>query len=142
MGGVIGLKISTKGRYGLMLLVDLAQQEGSTPISLKSIAERQNLSEHYLEQLIAPLRNAGFVRSIRGAYGGYVLARSAQDIVVKDIIYTLEGPITIVDDDFEDGLGVLWDRLRNAISDVLTEITLKDLVEMRGNSENNYMFYI
>ncbi|MFD1677741.1 cysteine metabolism transcriptional regulator CymR [Alicyclobacillus fodiniaquatilis] len=136
------MKISTKGRYGLMLLVDLAQQEGSTPISLKSIAERQNLSEHYLEQLIAPLRNAGFVRSIRGAYGGYVLARSAQDIVVKDIIYTLEGPITIVDDDFEDGLGVLWDRLRNAISDVLTEITLKDLVEMRGNSENNYMFYI
>lgn len=142
MGGVIGLKISTKGRYGLMLLVDLAQQEGSAPISLKSIAERQHLSEHYLEQLIAPLRNAGFVRSIRGAYGGYVLARSAQDIVVKDIIYTLEGPITIVDDEFEDGLGVLWDRLRNAISDVLTDITLKDLVEMRGNSESNYMFYI
>lgn len=136
------MKISTKGRYGLMLLVDLAQQGSDSPISLKSIAERQNLSEHYLEQLIAPLRNAGFVRSIRGAYGGYVLARAPQDIVVKDIIFTLEGPITIVDDDFDDGLDLLWTRLRTAISDVLESLTLNDLVEMRGNNEHGFMFYI
>lgn len=136
------MKISTKGRYGLMLLVDLAKQKNDTPISLKSIAERQNLSEHYLEQLIAPLRNAGFVRSIRGAYGGYVLARQAQDIVVKEIIFTLEGPITIVDDDFDDGLEVLWSRLRTAITDVLDSVTLKDLVEMHGNSATGFMFYI
>ncbi|WAH38501.1 cysteine metabolism transcriptional regulator CymR [Alicyclobacillus dauci] len=136
------MKISTKGRYGLMLLVDLAQQGTDSPIPLKSIAERQNLSEHYLEQLIAPLRNAGFVRSIRGAYGGYVLAKAPQDIVVKDIIFTLEGPITIVDDDFEDGLDVLWDRLRTAITDVLESMTLQDLVEMRGDNEHGYMFYI
>lgn len=125
-----------------MLLVDLAQQNNDTPISLKSIAERQNLSEHYLEQLIAPLRNAGFVRSIRGAYGGYVLARNAHEIVVKDILFTLEGPITIVDDDFDDGLGMLWDRLRTAITEVLDSLTLSDLVEMRGDSAAGFMFYI
>lgn len=136
------MKISTKGRYGLMLLVDLAQQNNDAPISLKSIAERQKLSEHYLEQLIAPLRNAGFVRSIRGAYGGYVLARNAQEIVVKDILLTLEGPITIVDDDFDDGLGMLWDKLRTAITDVLDGFTLSDLVEMRGDSAAGFMFYI
>ncbi|WP_083511675.1 cysteine metabolism transcriptional regulator CymR [Alicyclobacillus acidiphilus] len=136
------MKISTKGRYGLMLLVDLAQQGTETPISLKSVAERQNLSEHYLEQLIAPLRNGGFVRSIRGAYGGYVLARSAQDIVIKDVIFTLEGPITIVDDDLDDGLDFLWTRLRDAITDVLSAITLQDLVDLRGKQDNGYMFYI
>lgn len=125
-----------------MLLVDLAQQNNDAPISLKSIAERQKLSEHYLEQLIAPLRNAGFVRSIRGAYGGYVLARNAQEIVVKDILLTLEGPITIVDDDFDDGLGMLWDKLRTAITDVLDGFTLSDLVEMRGDSAAGFMFYI
>ncbi|MFB5190011.1 cysteine metabolism transcriptional regulator CymR [Alicyclobacillus fastidiosus] len=136
------MKISTKGRYGLMLLVDLAQQGSDSPISLKSIAERQGLSEHYLEQLIAPLRNAGFVRSIRGAYGGYVLAKSPQDIVVKDIILTLEGPITIVDEDLDDGLETLWTRLRTAISDVLEGVTLQDLVEMRSSDANGFMFYI
>jgi Rrf2 family cysteine metabolism transcriptional repressor len=125
-----------------MLLVDLAQQGTETPISLKSVAERQNLSEHYLEQLIAPLRNGGFVRSIRGAYGGYVLARSAQDIVIKDVIFTLEGPITIVDDDLDDGLDFLWTRLRDAITDVLSAITLQDLVDLRGKQDNGYMFYI
>ncbi|EPZ41207.1 cysteine metabolism transcriptional regulator CymR [Alicyclobacillus acidoterrestris] len=136
------MKISTKGRYGLMLLVDLAQQGSDSPISLKSIAERQKLSEHYLEQLIAPLRNAGFVRSIRGAYGGYVLAKNPQDIVVKDIILTLEGPITIVDEDFDDGLHALWARLRKAITDVLEDVTLQDLVEMRIGDEHGFMFYI
>ncbi|GLG00347.1 transcriptional regulator [Alicyclobacillus hesperidum subsp. aegles] len=136
------MKISTKGRYGLMLLVDLAKQATDAPISLKSVAERQNLSEHYLEQLIAPLRNGGFVRSIRGAYGGYVLARNPRDIVVKDIIFALEGPITIVDEDIDDGLDVLWTRLREAIHDVLNSLTLQDLVDMRGQSEHGYMFYI
>lgn len=125
-----------------MLLVDLAEQSTDAPVSLKSIAERQGLSEHYLEQLIAPLRNAGFVRSIRGAYGGYVLCRSPHEIIVKEIILTLEGPITIVDDDVEDGLGGLWARLRDAISDVLSGISLQDLVDMRGDGEHGFMFYI
>ena len=74
------MKISTKGRYGLMFLVDLAIHEGEGPVALKSVAGREKLSEHYLEQLITPLRNGGFVRSVRGAYGGYQLAREPADI--------------------------------------------------------------
>lgn len=136
------MKISTKGRYGLMLLVDLAMTDGETPVSLKSVAERQGLSEHYLEQLIAPLRNAGFVRSIRGAYGGYVLAKRKQDISVKDILLTLEGPIVIVDDDIDDGLDLFWDRLRNAILSVLESATLADLVEMKQHGNGSFMYYI
>lgn len=136
------MKISTKGRYGLMLLVDLAMGDGSSPISLKSVAERQSLSEHYLEQLIAPLRNAGFVRSIRGAYGGYVLAKPKQEITVKDVVLTLEGPLTIVDDDFDDGLQELWDRLRQAVFSVLESATLADLVDMKSKQDGSFMYYI
>ncbi|WP_304458270.1 MULTISPECIES: cysteine metabolism transcriptional regulator CymR [Alicyclobacillus] len=136
------MKISTKGRYGLMLLVDLAEQQSDQPISLKSIAERNNLSEHYLEQLIAPLRNGGFVRSIRGAYGGYVLARHPREIVIEDVLLALEGPITIVDEEMDDGLQVLWDRLREAIHEVLSSMTLQDLVELRQGSSQGYMYYI
>lgn len=136
------MKISTKGRYGLMLVVDLAANDSNTPVSLKSIAERQGLSEHYLEQLIAPLRNVGLVRSIRGAYGGYVLNKSKSDITVKDIVLTLEGPLEIVDGDVEDGLGELWERLRGSILTVLESVTLNDLVEMRQRGGGDYMFYI
>lgn len=136
------MKISTKGRYGLMLLVDLAIHEGGSPVSLKSVAERQGLSDHYLEQLIAPLRNAEIVRSIRGAYGGYMLAKPKTEITVKDVILTLEGPLTIVDEDIDDGLGALWDRLRTAILDVLESITLQDLVDMRDVGDGLPMFYI
>lgn len=136
------MKISTKGRYGLMLLVDLASTDGSSPISLKSIAERQGLSEHYLEQLIAPLRNAGYVKSIRGAYGGYVLAKPKNEITVKEIILTLEGPLSIVDDEVNDGLGELWNRLRTSISSVLESVTLADLVDMRRKDDQAFMFYI
>jgi len=136
------MKVSTKGRYGLMLLVDLASNQGGAPVSLKSIAERQSLSEHYLEQLIAPLRNAGFVRSIRGAYGGYILAKTAQEVTVEDILLTLEGPVVIVDEDVKDGLDVLWERLRTAILDVMQSLTLQDLVDMKQKSSGEFMFYI
>jgi Rrf2 family cysteine metabolism transcriptional repressor len=136
------VKISTKGRYGLMLLVDLAMNEAGAPVSLKSIADRQRLSEHYLEQLIAPLRNSGFVRSVRGAYGGYVLAKRATEIKVSDVILTLEGPISIVDEDLEDGLEALWERLRNAIMSVLESLTLQDLVDMKHDNGHNFMYYI
>ncbi|MCL6515956.1 Rrf2 family transcriptional regulator [Alicyclobacillus sp.] len=136
------MKISTKGRYGLMLLVDLAMNDTGAPVSLKSIAERQGLSEHYLEQLIAPLRNAGFVRSIRGAYGGYVLAKPKTEITAADIILTLEGPLDLVDADVDDGLDELWERLRQSILSVLRSVTLEDLVEMKQSGADSYMYYI
>ena len=89
------MKISTKGRYGLTIMIELAKNHGEGPISLKSIAQRHDLSEHYLEQLVAPLRNAGLVKSIRGAYGGYILGNEPSHITAGDIIRVLEGPITL-----------------------------------------------
>ncbi|RIV28583.1 Rrf2 family transcriptional regulator [Alicyclobacillaceae bacterium I2511] len=136
------MKISTRGRYGLMLLVDLAQHDVGNPISLKSVAERQGLSEHYLEQLIAPLRNAGLVRSIRGAYGGYVLAKSPAEMTAKQVLSLLEGPVTIVDEDMEDGFEPLWSRLRNVIQEVLSAVTIQDLSDMSLHKDGSYMYYI
>lgn len=136
------MKISTKGRYGLMLLVDLAQNDNGQPVALKTIAERQGLSEHYLEQLIAPLRNRGFVKSVRGAYGGYILAKSGNEITAADAILTLEGPLEIVDGEVDDGFHDLWDRLQESIRSVLSNVTLQDLVAMRERHQGPYMYYI
>ncbi|MFX4302873.1 RrF2 family transcriptional regulator [Alicyclobacillus tolerans] len=136
------MKISTKGRYGLMLMVDLAVHDDGQPVSLKSVAERQGLSEHYLEQLILPLRNAGFVRSVRGAYGGYQLTKAASDISVLDLFSLLEGPLQFAEKDIEDGLGQLWTRMEQALQSVLGSLSLADLVSFRQSDEHGYMFYI
>ena len=111
------MKISTKGRYGLTIMMELASRYGEGPISLKSIAEKHQLSEHYLEQLIAPLRNSGLVKSIRGAYGGYVLAKRPEQISAGDVIRVLEGPISPVDFTEEDDPAKrdLWIRIRTAL---------------------------
>ena len=91
------MKISTKGRYSVTALYELALHYGEGAVSLKSIAKSQGLSENYLEQLMAPLRRAGIVKSVRGAQGGYMLARSPQEITIGEIITTVEGPIALVD---------------------------------------------
>jgi Rrf2 family cysteine metabolism transcriptional repressor len=111
------MKLSTKGRYGITLMIDLGMNDQEGPVSLKSVAERQNLSEHYLEQLIAPLRNAGLVRSIRGAYGGYV-------------------------DEPEPEQAELWERVRESINQVLDGTTLQDLIDKKRFGNENLMFYI
>ena len=91
------MKVSTKSRYGVAAMVDLAQHYGEGPVALRSVAERQQVSEHYLEQLMSSLRRAGFVRSVRGAQGGYELARDPSSISVGDIVRAMEGPIAPVD---------------------------------------------
>ena len=91
------MRLSTKGRYGLKAMFDLTVNNGSEPISLNNIAKRQDISEHYLEQLMAILRKSGLVQSVRGAYGGYILARKPSEITVGDILRALEGPIGLVD---------------------------------------------
>jgi len=139
------LKISTKGRYGLTIMMELAANFGEGPTSLKSIAEKHQLSEHYLEQLVAPLRNSGLVRSIRGAYGGYILSKEADKITAGDIIRVLEGPISPVDFEEEDDPAKrdLWLRIRNSIADVLDSTTLAHLVNYQDEGKyENYMFYI
>ncbi|GIP16864.1 HTH-type transcriptional regulator CymR [Paenibacillus montaniterrae] len=142
------MKISTKGRYGLTIMMELAAKFGEGPISLKSIAEKNNLSEHYLEQLIAPLRNAGFVKSIRGAYGGYVLSKAPSEITTGDVIRILEGPISPVDFTEEDDPAKrdLWLRIRDSIANVMDSTTLEHLInynaEDNRDSKEGYMFYI
>jgi len=140
------MKISTKGRYGLTIMMELAKKHGEGPISLKTIAQSNNLSEHYLEQLVAPLRNAGFVKSIRGAYGGYVLGDDPEKITAGDIIRILEGPISPVEglEDEEPAKKALWMKIRDAVKEVLDGTTIKDLANHKDdeNAPDSYMFYI
>jgi Rrf2 family cysteine metabolism transcriptional repressor len=137
------MKVSTKGRYGLTVMTELAGNYGEGPMSLKSIADKHNLSGHYLEQLIAPLRNAGLVKSMRGAYGGYNLSREPKDITVGDVIRVLEGPIHLVDFDQGEDLAhkELWIRIRDSIAEVLDSTTLLDLATSK-QKDGEYMFYI
>lgn len=132
------MRLSTRGHYGLKAMFDLAQRFGPDPIPLKSIAERQNLSEHYLEQLIAMLRKAGLVKSVRGSQGGYMLAREPAYITVGDVIRALEGPIAPVYCVSEQDPGdcdeadyciarTVLARVRDGIAGVLDAITLADM---------------
>lgn len=140
------MKISTKGRYGLTIMIALAKNhEKEGPTSLKSIAKEYDLSEHYLEQLIAPLRNAGLVKSIRGAYGGYTLVKNPSDITAGDIIRVLEGPITPVEvlEDEEPAKRDLWIKIRDAVKNVLDTTTLEYLANYDGDIQQEpFMFYI
>lgn len=139
------MKISTKGRYGLTIMIELGKRYGEGPISLKSIAQTHNLSEHYLEQLAGPLRNAGLVKSVRGAYGGYILAKEPAEITAGDIIRVLEGPISPVEgiEDEEPAKRALWIRIRDAVKDVLDNTTVEDLANHEDEGQvQPYMFYI
>ncbi len=90
------MKISTKGRYGLRALADLAAYSQGEPIALAMVAARQKISLNYLEQVFGQLRKAGLVRSIKGPSGGYLLAKPAKDITVKEILEVLEGPLPAI----------------------------------------------
>lgn len=138
------MKISTKGRYGLTVMINLAKNYGEGPKSLKAIAQENNLSEHYLEQIICPLRNNSLVKSVRGAYGGYKLTKEPSKMTVGEIIYTLEGPINVVDsmEEEEPEKKELWLRIRNAVRGVLDNTTLQDLVDHSDDDDKGYMFYI
>lgn len=133
------MKFSTRGRYGVQIMVDLAQHTTEGPISLKSIADRQKLSEHYLEQLIPELRKAGLVKSIRGAQGGYKLAKRPENILIGDVIRVLEGPIAPVECTNQSGINCcektnfcvtreVWVKVRDSINDVVDSISLADLL--------------
>lgn len=131
------MKLSTKGRYGVKAMVDLAVNYGKNPISIKAISQRQHVSEYYLEQLFSPLRKSGLIKSIRGARGGYVLNRDPKDIKVSEIMYILEGPIEI--SDCVDGSScnnvdccatrLLWEKIKHSIDSVMESVTLQDIVD-------------
>jgi len=130
--------LSTKGRYGLKIMYELALNYGEGPMPLKEVAQRQQLSETYLEQLIAHLKKAGLVRSIRGAQGGYELIRKPEEISVGEIIRTLEGPLApsecVVDAEPECTKAencvtrLIWEKIMEGINNVVDSITLNDMV--------------
>ena len=134
------MKISTKGRYGLRALIDLAQYSEIEPVSINSIATRQGISERYLEQLMTLMKKAGLIKSIRGAGGGYVLAKEIEEISVGDILRALEGNLQPVEcaafshEDSCEASGVcvtkyVWQRINESINKTVDEISLKQLVE-------------
>jgi Rrf2 family protein len=147
------MRISTKGRYGLRALVDMAMNPVGQHVALYSIAERQGISESYLEQVFAALRKAGIVKSIKGAQGGYVLAESSSKITVGKILRILEGDLTVINESEEviDKKNIdyciklnVWDKMNEALSKVADSITLEDLVSnyKELNGSLSMMFYI
>lgn len=140
------LNISTKGRYGLRAVLDLAMNQEKDPIALSSIAERQGLSEGYLEQLMIPLKRGGLVRSIRGAQGGYLLVKHPKDITVGEVIRALEGPIApvaCVNEQYPENCEredfcatrVVWAKVRDSVAEVLDSFSLEDLVKESVNNK-------
>lgn len=131
------MKLSTKGRYGVKAMVELAINYGGTPMSIKTISTKQNISEYYLEQLFSPLRKADFLKSIRGAQGGYILSREPKDITIAEVMYVLEGPIEIADciegsscDNIDCcATRLLWEKIKNSIDEVMGSVTLQDIVD-------------
>lgn len=132
------MKLSTKGRYGLMAMHQLAQDYGQGPISLKSVAERQGLSENYLEQLFSSLKKDGLLTSVRGAYGGYMLSRSPDDITVGQVLRALEGqmaPSDCVDGTHHEctkgqdcATKLVLVKIKDSIDQVIDSITLNDMI--------------
>ena len=135
------MMISTKGRYALRMLVDMAEHErGNTYVPLKEIAARQEISEKYISRLIIELRKAGFVKSVRGANGGYTLTRRPEDISVLEVLEVMEGPIAIVDcTSSAEGIchrkslcpaQRMWAEINQKIRSAFAAYTLKDLLEL------------
>lgn len=141
------MKLSTRTRYGIRAVIELAQHESKRPLQLKVIAERQGISVKYLEQLMSLLRSSGFVRSIRGSKGGYILARSPEQIRLSEVFRCLEGPVSTTecteDKDYCDRAAdcaarEVWMQVEEAIQRVLNGITLADLVHKVEAPTPNY----
>ncbi len=138
------LRISTKGRYGLRAMLDLAMHDEEQPVLLRDIAERQSISRGYLEKLFSALKAAGMVQSVRGAGGGYLLARRPSMIRISEILEALEGPMLPVacvgDPDLcpranECAPHDLWEKLYKVSYELLDSMTLEDM-------RRNQMTYI
>ena len=136
------MKLSTKGRYSVMAMVDIAVHTKGKPIALADVAERQEISLSYLEQLFAKLRRGGLVKSVRGPGGGYLLARSAEETRISDIILAVDEPIKATRCTPPSPLGCtsnksrclthdLWEELGNHIYLHLSSVTLADVVNQR-----------
>lgn len=143
------MKISTKGRYALRLMIDLASNSNGNPISLKDVAKRQGISDKYLEQIISVLNKAGYVRSVRGAQGGYLLKMEPSEYTVGMILRLTEGslsPVACVEDDtiacdkIDSCVTVMvWKKINDAVNNVVDNITLQDLVDWQNEKTGHYV---
>lgn len=149
------MKLSTKGKYGLQAMIDLGVYSKEKHVSLNSIATRLSISENYLEQLIALLKKAKLVGSIRGAQGGYFLTRAPKDITIGDILRALEGSLAPTDCTCENGefhcelndkcvTKSVWEKIRDGINEVVDGINLEELMEdyEQINEETPEIYYI
>ena len=134
------MNISTKGRYGLRALLELAKNPNQEPIPLAHIAKVQNLSEGYLEQLMMPLKKSGLVKSVRGAQGGYLLTRHPSEIRIDEVMRILEGPLyvtscvgegesNICHEDECCAARALWEELQKETTKILQSYSLEDLIK-------------
>lgn len=142
------MKISTRGRYALRLMLELATNNSGELVSVKDVAARQDISEKYMEQIISPLKKAGYVKSVRGAQGGYCLAKAPKEYTVGMILRLIEGsmaPVDCLDDEVNQcaraGRCVtlrLWTMLDDAIKGVIDKVTLQDLVDWQEEMGQDY----
>ncbi len=144
------MKVSTKGRYGLRAMIDLALYSRIDLVPLVSIAERQDISKSYLEQVFSALRKAGLVTSVKGAQGGYVLSSDAEDITVGMILRALEGDLAVVPaDDIVNPNRIesyirdkIWKEIDERVFSFIDSITLKDITDDYLRMDPAPMYYI
>lgn len=148
------MEISAQGRYALRALVDLAVNAKDSALPLREISERQNISERYLEQIFARLKKADLIKSVRGAYGGYLLTRPPEEITVKDIMQVIEGRLApevepekhSEEELYQQMAQELWTKMESNLYQLLESITLADLkertLELRKENNEGYMYYI
>lgn len=149
------MKLSTRGRYGMRAMMDLAMNFGNGAILLRDVARRQGISLKYLEQLVTPLRAAGLLRGVRGARGGYMLAKDPETITLSEILQALEGslaPVSCIEENHpcvdmkSCATQELWNELHSAITHILENRSLKDLaerqMELMKTQENALIYHI
>lgn len=149
MIGIEKMKISTKGRYALRMMIDIAVNDNGEPVRIKDIAGRQGISDKYLEQIVSVLNKAGYVKSIRGPQGGYRLAKSPAEYTVGSILRLIEGslaPVSCLESDinecerqYECATLILWQKLNDAINNVIDNVTIENLIEWQQGQSDNYV---
>lgn len=143
------MKISTKGRYGLKALINLAMNDKQENITIKSLCENLKISERYLEQIFSSLRKAGIVVGKKGSQGGYYISKNISILTVGEILRVLEGDLEVIDnsknehDELDTFINEnLWCVLNKKINNFFDSITLEDLVNQYNQSKNNILYYI
>lgn len=145
------MKVSTKGRYGLRAIIDLVLNSNGEYVSLISIAERQNISKNYLEQVFSALRKSGIVKSVKGSQGGYIMSDELSNITIGQILRALEGDLAVVkseeNKDEENKIDAcikksLWEKIDESIKNIVDNMTLENLIDEYKKESDTIIYYI